>query len=385
MKQSQQRTQKLIGWGLILIIVFTTIELTSYGIYRIVILPRATSLVYQPPEFIDRIAYNNYLNIRDDLLGWPEQSERTIPRFTPAFPQPGSECLSLYGDSFVFAYDVDDQHAWGNALAERLDCRVENFGVAGYGTDQAYLRFVNNIEDQSPITILGFFPENALRNVNQYRFFLSGGELFSFKPRFILEDEKLTLIPLPTVTYDELPTFFQTPEQFLSHESFLPDSEYGPVNFSFPYTFSLMHTAKQEQTINWLLNKPSWGKFLQPGHSTHSFEITSAIIEAFMNECAIRAKRCLVILFPSPSSFAWYQEHQTLISQPLVDQLTSQDIELLTLTPALAQLLNGDDFCELLSKPKQCVGHFNNRGNQMIADIVADHLSQLNWLPEEEP
>ncbi len=368
-----------------MLIVFSMIELASYGIYKIIIVPRAAFLAYQPPESVNYIAYKNYLTDRDDLLGWPAQSERATPRFTPAFPQPGEECLSLYGDSFVFAHDVDDEYAWGNILSEKLNCRVANFGVAGYGTDQAYLRFLYQSADQAPITILGFFPENGLRNVNQYRYLLSGGELFSFKPRFILEDENLRLIPLPTITYEELPAFFQAPKQYLAYETFFPGSDYGSVPFSFPYSFHLVQAASQEQTINWLLNKPSWEKFLHPGHPTGAFEITTSIMEAFVTECNLRNKRCLVLFFPSPSSFAWYHEQHTLAIQPLIDELNAQGIEQLALTPALSQILDGESFCEILSIPERCAGHFNERGNYMIADIVANHLLQIKWLPETAP
>ena len=383
MDKSLQTKKKIVGWCLILLIIFTTIELASYGIYRIVILPRAPFLAYQPPDFVDQEAYEVYQDIQDDLLGWPAKSERAISRFTPAFPQLGSECISLYGDSFVYAYDVDDQHAWGNILSETLQCRVENYGVAGYGTDQAYLRFVNNSTDQSPITILGFYPENAQRNVNQYRFLLSGGDLFSFKPRFIFTDEELQLVPTPIVPYDELPMFFKSPAKFLSNESFLPDSEYGPVNFSFPFSFKLARLAGREQMINWLLNKPSWEKFLQPGHPTHSLEITSKIIEEFIDECTNRDKRCLVIIFPSPSSFAWYKENQTLSTKPLVDLLETKGIEVLSLTPLLDEMLEDDPYCEILTKSGQCIGHFNEQGNQMIAEIVAQYLLQEKWLVGE--
>jgi hypothetical protein len=75
----------------------------------------------------------------------------------------------MYGDSFVFGSAVDDEHSWGNQIAKRLSCRVQNFGVPGYGTDQAYLRFLHNDADQAPQVILNILFENVARNVNQNR------------------------------------------------------------------------------------------------------------------------------------------------------------------------------------------------------------------------
>ncbi len=78
-------------------------------------------------------------------------------RPSPAFPVVGNECLSLYGDSFVYANEVDDASAWGNVLTELVRCRVGNFGVGGYGIDQAYLRFSRNTGDGASLTMLGIY------------------------------------------------------------------------------------------------------------------------------------------------------------------------------------------------------------------------------------
>jgi hypothetical protein len=48
---------------------------------------------------------------------------------------------------------------------------VSDYGVSGYGADQAYLRF-RRVPDEAPVVILGIFGEGVIRNVNQYRGFL---------------------------------------------------------------------------------------------------------------------------------------------------------------------------------------------------------------------
>ena len=78
----------------------------------------------------------------------------TGARFSPAYPEPGNECVTLYGDSFTYGVGVREEYAWGNTLAERLRCRVGNFGVGGYGTDQALLRFMHNPNDPSSVAVL---------------------------------------------------------------------------------------------------------------------------------------------------------------------------------------------------------------------------------------
>ena len=97
-----------------------------------------------------------YLSTRDPVTGWPgtAPSDRHDPsgsRPVPAFPTPGEERVWLYGDSFVYANEVDDADAWGNQLSLKLNRRVANFGIPGYGTDQAYLRFKNTANDRAGV------------------------------------------------------------------------------------------------------------------------------------------------------------------------------------------------------------------------------------------
>ena len=119
--------------------------------------------------------YGAYLRDRDPLLGWPypsslnqRQRDASGSRLIPAFPDPREHqvCVSVYGDSFTWGAEVDDEHASGNVLSRRLGCRVANSGVNGYGTDQAYLRFRSKVEDEAEIVILSHFSVLIMRNVN---------------------------------------------------------------------------------------------------------------------------------------------------------------------------------------------------------------------------
>ena len=51
-----------------------------------------------------------------------------------------------------------------------------NFGVGGFGLDQAYLRYQKMIREfELPTVLLGFMPENMSRHVNTYRPFYFPG------------------------------------------------------------------------------------------------------------------------------------------------------------------------------------------------------------------
>ena len=380
MYKRPHRLTYILGFSVIILIVFGSFELLAYAAYKMVVLPRAPFLVYLPPETGQRPTYEKYQTGRDPVVGWPLLENRYRSRPTPAISDSGEDCVSVYGDSFAYASEVTDSNAWTNVISETLGCRVANYGVPGYGTDQAYLRFSMNAKDLSPVTILGIFPHNIMRNVNQYRWFITGGDPLGFKPRFILSGDELVLVPPPTVNFDELPSFYDQPGKYLEHESFLPNTYYGQTHLSFPYSIALARLSLKERTINWVRDRPSWGAFAQPLHRTQSMEITSAIVSKFNDDCIGRDKKCLAVIIPSASSYDWFQKRHALVTQSLLGDILAKGIEAIDVTEALAGRLVDDSFCTILSRPTECCCHFNARGNNLFAQVVLEHLVELAWV-----
>ncbi len=138
-------------------------------------------------------------------------------------PRPPADTLriALFGDSFTADDDVDDAHAWANQLELALNqagvrAEVLNFGVGGYGMDQAFLRWQNVGRGYQPdIVIFGFQPENLDRNVNIFRhLYIDGFGIPLAKPRFLWRDSGLELINSPVVPPEQLIATF---ESFASH------------------------------------------------------------------------------------------------------------------------------------------------------------------------
>ena len=109
--------------------------------------------------------------------------------------------IATYGDSHTAGAEVDDRETWQFYLEKQLGYEVKNFGVGGYSTDQALLKFEKNVArgEISPIVILGVFEENINRIVNQFRSFyrpMTQGD-FGFKPIFQIKQGRLELVPNP--------------------------------------------------------------------------------------------------------------------------------------------------------------------------------------------
>ena len=199
-------------------------------------------VVYSPNLPVD---VDLYLAERHPLLGWPsavpnpkQLRDDCGARTSPLFPDRGKTppALSVYGDSFSWSSGVQEAAAWTEVLSGLIGDRVDNFGVGGYGSDQALLRYQEHCRHGIETTLLMHLTENILRNVNQYRDLLYRGKACGFKPRFIVRaDGRLQLVPLPDIGSEHFGHFAADPQKWLKHEVFLPDAAFGPVRRRFPY------------------------------------------------------------------------------------------------------------------------------------------------------
>ncbi|MFZ2088324.1 MAG: SGNH/GDSL hydrolase family protein, partial [Desulfobaccales bacterium] len=165
--------RRLLFIGIILLVVAGLAEFMAYLKARQLV---GHGIAFNP--LVTNESHRVYLGRSHPRLGWtpaPEKVDALGSRPIPAFHDPLTTraCVSLYGDSFTEGAGVDNEHAWSNVLSVLLDCRVANFGVSGYGTDQAYLSFAGNRTDAAKVVILGFLSENVMRNVNQLRNLIS--------------------------------------------------------------------------------------------------------------------------------------------------------------------------------------------------------------------
>src|SRR5215467_7627508 len=110
-------------WLVIVLIYLVCIEAASY-----LIASRLSGLaVFYKPDNLSSVNYGDYMANRDPDLGWPTRNRLSVDldsigaRREPAFPDPSVEPLmSVYGDSFIYCAEVDDESAWPNVLAQNV-------------------------------------------------------------------------------------------------------------------------------------------------------------------------------------------------------------------------------------------------------------------------
>ncbi len=352
--------------------------ISSFTIYKI---PRAAKLFYSPPS-VDTVQFQSYLKFRDPILGWPRIDGGGPLRFDalgarpdPTFPKVKTPCISVYGDSFTYGDEVNHGEAWAHRLSQQLSCRVANYGIPGYGTDQAYLRFQKNTHDTAPLIILGIYQENILRIVNQYRYLLSKGDLLSFKPRFILKADTLHLISIPVTGKSNLESLFSNLGKALTHEWFLPGSASGPASIRFPYSFSVAQSLLSQRVQNGLLGRPNWLEFYSETHPSGAYPLLIKIISKFSEEVHQRHSEFKVIIFPSTVGYQYRERTGENPTKHLSDTLRSMNIDFIDLSSEFPSSLRGDAYCDLLTnQSRYCSGHYNTKGNRMVSQLVAKWL-----------
>jgi len=369
------------GWrgigfaALLLVAVAALSEVMAFATGRVL---AGRGILYRADALDD---YEQYLRDRDPLLGWParqhasEQRDASGARPSPAFPDPGArECVALYGDSFTWGSEVDDEAAWGNQLARRLGCRVANRGVPGYGSDQALMRARREegarATARAPVVVLAHLSENVLRNVNQYRALLYPGALRGLKPRLRLTTSgRLETIALPAIAPHRYRDFVRRPERYLRNDYFVPGGPSGLRHFAFPYTINVLASFLHFHVRSELAGRPWYAEFYRADHPSGALALTAAILEAFVDEARARGQRPIAMTLPTLLDLQDWREQGRWVHAPLLEALRADGIAVFDAAQALATALGGDD-------PQTLFGaaHLNERGNALLASLVEERI-----------
>lgn len=359
--------KRLALWSVTLVFVAGGVEtLSALGF---VALARFGGIAYIPT--LSDAQLSDYLQRRDPYLGWGTATDASghalslSPRPDPAFPSSAAPCISTYGDSFTQGTNVSDSGTFPHFLAMDANCRVANFGVGAYGSDQAFMLFRSQSAlDRAPVVVLAHVSENILRNVNQYRNLLYPGSELGFKPRFSLQGDELRYVPVPIRDAGDYRTFEEHPDALLPYEAFL-----DRPRRSFPYSLALARFVFEDYHVRSAISGvPRHAEFYRASHPAKGLQLTTRILTTFAAEARSDGRSAVVVLIPSGLDFSYHGRWGTWPDDPLNDALVREGVETIHIAPAMLSRLKGMDPCRLF---EDCHGHFNEQGNKMIADIVA--------------
>jgi hypothetical protein len=281
-------------------------------------------------------------SLYDPYLGW--DSYRNGKRNTPgSFAQ---TCASAFGDSFAHSDEVDDDKAWAYVLGVQLNCEVENFGVGGYGLDQAFLKYLK-YRPKGKIVIVGVTQETLRRNfAASWRFYASLPNSLP-KPFFRLVGEELLL---------EKPPAHLDRRSIRRHHRF--DRYARPFVVEFPYSVALLRVLYYRAFPEaWSANRiePYETVWNDPDAAALSLRILKQFSEAASKD----GKKMVLLVVPNAASVGRGRR----VYANYVDEL-AKFIPNVCIVDAFPALRAKFEAVGTLKAPKE---HFNDFGNEAIA------------------
>ncbi|HKX45463.1 MAG TPA: hypothetical protein VJP77_02060, partial [Planctomycetota bacterium] len=208
----------------------------------------------------------------DRELGWAPRPDTVFDLYAydsrgarvgnPESGRPGGAAtlrVAAYGCSFTHGDEVDGPATWAAALERQADVRIENFGVGGYGLDQALLRMRRTLAPEATDEVwFGLLPGAALRVTTCYRPLVSPwSNALAFKPRFEpVGLDGLELVPDPVASAEEIVLLMERPELFL--ERMLPVDPWvarRPAAFRPLGTSPWHHSALGRLVLTWSVRR----------------------------------------------------------------------------------------------------------------------------------
>lgn len=292
-------------------------------------------------------------------------------------PPPGTIRIAAFGDSFTHGDEVANRAAWAAVLeAETAGIEALNFGVAGFGVDQALLRFrLEGAAYRPHIVLIGLMPENVFRHLNVYRPFLNAQTgLPLAKPRFVLSDGKLKLLPNPVHDVSEYGRLLTDPEPMLKRFG-----EHDPF-------FQRWRIARRWDVSPAVrvvkLAIQTWASSDRPANvraaftaGSEPFMLAAALLETFATEVRQIDAKPLILLFPGRSDIQAVRDGGQAVYHELRAYLEAKRLPVLDVMTAFEPCEAACDAASLAP------GHYSARGSRLVAKRVRQWLVEAGWLP----
>lgn len=323
----------------------------------------------------------------DPLLGWnyrasfardgdviSAQGVRAARLYEPR-PEPGVLRIAAFGDSFVYGNEVDTREAWPARMEALFDSvEVLNYGVGGFGLDQAFLRYHQDGHTLAPdVVMIGFVADDLRRLVNVYRRFIADNESPLAKPRFALGDGgALTLLPAPLpdrAAYERLLADPALVRAMGDHDQWYEPAVYDNPLYDYSATVRLASTV-------WVRLE---NRYLDPDRvvsdgvfntQSSAYRIQVALFERFARDIAQAGARPFVVLFPDRYSLAAELEGRPAVYAPLAGDLERLGIPFVDLSSAFREAARTGGIDPLFRSG----GHYSPAGNDVAAAAIGRAL-----------
>lgn len=281
--------------------------------------------------------------------------------------------ISAFGDSFTHCDEVSNKFTWENVLEKKIkNAEVLNFGVSGFEPCQAYLRYQKDGKKfNSDVVLICFLSENINRAVNQFRPFLFGANegVVLTKPRYILENNQLKLLPNPIQKREDLKNILN--DDFMKN---YPWQDYWYQRFIYNKSLDVFPSAKLFRGVMRFLKRGSLYKGGQYKTDTEAFKIVCLSLKKFYNNVKSEEKKPVIIIFPNKKDMLLYKAKHIKSYEPLLAFFKTNNIAFVDLMDGFKKYGFAD-----INKYFALI-HYNELGNKIVADEIEKYLKNNSML-----
>lgn len=334
-------------------------------------------------EVVDRyLKDSSGFLLYDPDLGWNNRPRTCTPegrycansfglradREYVAEQRPGLFRVSMFGDSFVAGFDADFKDSLVPQVesmlkARGLDAEVLNFGVGGFGFDQAYLYYNRDgARFDTDVIVQGLQMENVGRDVTLFRIVAFPGTGIPFsKPRYILKGDALELINRPTVAPEEVPNVLRNFHRW-------PLAKYE-ASYTDKYQHHWYTPSKLLSTlVDFRQTKEEAPQDLFAANG-EAMDITVKLLERYRDEVTKSGKPFVLIYFPRADVIDSILAGHPDPWKPHLDRL--KGFTIVDPTPRLVAYAREHGSASLFN------GHYSPAGYKLVAESLAESLAPL--------
>jgi lysophospholipase L1-like esterase len=296
----------------------------------------------------------------------------TTERAVDRVPAATNYRIALFGDSFTYGAEVAYEDSWCADLERQLvlpgfQTEVLNFGVSGYGMDQAYLRWKHQGIDFAPqLVVFGLQFENFQRNTNLVRAIYNPRTGLPFaKPRFVLEDDRLRLVNHPCVAPQDLPEVLRNFDKW-------PWSQHEAHYRAEDYQSRWWQASRLLTFVENVIGEALLAEESDYQANSDDARLCLKIIENFADSVASVGAQFIVLVMPKRKDLEYAMVHGEF---PYENILTAA-ARPLPVVRADRQLLKAAQANTLESLYLRL--HYSAKGNQIVAQALVDQLEAVS-------
>jgi hypothetical protein len=386
--------KRYVHWFILIISIYVFFEALSYVSLRLI--EQKTSTFFPHPSVrpltedqtgLIKKMFENQLQYvaHSPSLGWTikpnakavaglyttnSQGVRADETFDP-IPKSDILRIAAFGDSFTHADDVPNADAWTTRLSQLVpNLEVLNFGVPGYGVDQAFLRYQQDGAVFQPhIVLIGFMSDDIHRHVNVFRpFLLSDTSLPLAKPRYALKDNRLVLLPNPLSRISDYRDILSDDSSSLQK---VRVNDYHAALTCHLATVGVLPSIRLTKLIMSLITGGCFSNQIivngAYSRDSEAFAITLKLFEMFYEASIANGSVPIILFFPNDGDIQRYWKAGSKQYAPLLDALDLAGYRWI-------DLMDGFESYRGQNVESLCKGHYTSLGNAVVANYLRLYL-----------